>query len=126
MNPLDFPLLADENINSDIVRYLRDSGKDVRDVLEIGLNGKSDLEILRHAHAEGRAVLTHDSDFGTLAFAQREPFTGIVYLRPGHILREFTVHTLEAIAKQTFSVIPPFVIVAVRSGDKIRIRKRQL
>jgi predicted nuclease of predicted toxin-antitoxin system len=126
VNPLDFPLLADENVHPEVVRFLSKRGSDVQSVAEEGWFGQSDADILRLAHAAGRVVLTHDSDFGTLAIAQGEPFTGIVYLRPGHIRSEFTVETLETIALQTLDVRPPFIVVAARSEQTVRIRVRQL
>ncbi|WP_437287100.1 hypothetical protein [Sorangium sp. So ce406] len=36
MKPLDYPLLADENIHRDVVRALLARGKDVRSVLDEG------------------------------------------------------------------------------------------
>lgn len=49
MNPLDFPLLTDENIHPEVVKHLRDQGIDVQSVTEVGLLGQSDLAILRYA-----------------------------------------------------------------------------
>ena len=70
MNPLEFPLLADENIDPDVIAFLRQCGKDVQSIAEEGLFGLSDLAVLRRAHEAGRAVLTHDSDFGSLVIVQ--------------------------------------------------------
>jgi predicted nuclease of predicted toxin-antitoxin system len=69
-------------------------------------------------------VLTHDRDFGTLAIHAGEPYFGIVYLRPGHISAEFTWRTIAAIESTVESVEPPFVVVAARRGDMVRIRVR--
>ena len=85
MRPLEFPLLADENINPEVVLGLRALGKDVATAVGEGLCGRTDVEVLRLAHTQGRVVLTHDSDFGTLAIHAGEPVTGIIYLRPGNI-----------------------------------------
>lgn len=126
MKPLDFPLLADENIHPDVIGFLRERGCDVQSVAEEGRFGQSDADVLRLAHMAGRVVLTHDSDFGMLVIMRGEPFTGIVYLRPGHIHPEFTVETLETIALQTLDVQPPFIVVAARSEQTVRIRVRQL
>jgi predicted nuclease of predicted toxin-antitoxin system len=126
VNPLAFPLLADENIHPDVVLFLRQQGRDIRSVVEEGLLGHSDLALLRLAHADGRAVLTHDSDFGTLVITQNEPFTGIVYLRPGHIRPEFTIRTLETVAAQSLDVQPPFIVVAEQRERTVQIRTRQL
>ena len=126
MNPLDFPLLADENIHPDVVSYLRQQERDVRSIVEEELFGESDRALLRIAYADGRVVLTHDSDFGTLAITQDEPFIGIVYLRPGHIRAEFTIQTLRTVAAQPLDVRPPFIIVAEQRAQNVQIRTRQL
>ena len=63
MHPLDFPLLADENIHPDVVRFLREQhGADICSVSEEGLAGQDDTTLLRCACQENRVVLTHDSD----------------------------------------------------------------
>lgn len=97
MRPLGFPLLADENIHPDVVQALQHQGKDVRTVRGEGLVGADDVAIIRIAHAQGRVVLTHDADFGRLAVQAGEPFTGILYLRPGHISATFVLSVLAAI-----------------------------
>jgi predicted nuclease of predicted toxin-antitoxin system len=66
VNPLDCPLLADENIHPDVVVFLRQQGYDVRSIAEEGLFGEKDVAVLRMAYAAGRAVLTHDSDLSDL------------------------------------------------------------
>jgi predicted nuclease of predicted toxin-antitoxin system len=126
LKPLDFPLLADENIHPDVIARLREWGKDVETVWQAGLDGHADEVILRAAHRSGRVVLTHDRDFGTLAVLQVEPFTGIVYLRPGHIESKFTVGTLEAVDGAQIAVKPPFIVVAEHSSGAVLIRVRQL
>lgn len=126
MNPLDFPLLADGNINAEVVLFLRKQGRDVRSIADEELFGLSDAAVLRKAHADGRVVLTHDSDFGMLAVMQNEPFTGIIYLRPGHIEPEFTIQTLQAIDGKPVDVQPPFVVIAEQRERVVRIRTRRL
>ena len=126
MKPLDFPLLADENIHPDVISYLRQQECDVRSIAEEELLGSSDRSVLRAAYADGRVVLTHDSDFGTLVIAQDEPFIGIIYLRPGHIRAKFTIQTLQTIDAQPLDVQPPFIIVAEQRGQAVQIRTRQL
>jgi predicted nuclease of predicted toxin-antitoxin system len=122
----DFGLLTDENIDSDVVAFLRSSGFDVRDVCESGWRGMSDSDLLRQAVAENRLIVTHDADFGTLAIRSGEPVVGIVYLRPGHILARFTTETLAAVFAEDPDVRPPFVLVARRAGDTVHTRVRHL
>jgi predicted nuclease of predicted toxin-antitoxin system len=116
--------ITDENVHPDVVGALRRNGCDVLDVKESGFVGASDLVILRIAREENRIVLTHDSDFGRLAIANSEPILGIVYLRPGHISPAFTLETLEVVFREVDEVASPFILVAERAGDRIKIRLR--
>jgi predicted nuclease of predicted toxin-antitoxin system len=122
---LDFSLLADENVNPEVIEFLRKTGLDVEPVSEQGKFGLPDTEVLRQATEAGRVVLTHDSDFGGMAVFGAK-FVGIVYLRPGHIQADFTIKTLEAIRSKAPEVTPPFILVAERTGDTVKIRVRQL
>jgi predicted nuclease of predicted toxin-antitoxin system len=124
VKPLDFPLLADENIHPGVVRALATQGKDVRSVSTEGLTGRPDAEVLRHAHTEGRVVLTHDSDFGAIVYRSRQPFTGIIYLRPGHISAAFVLETIAALGASTVEVTTPFLVVAERKNDSVRVKYR--
>lgn len=81
--------------------------------------------MLNLATNQNRVVLTHDSDFGTLVIADGKPFIGIVYLKPGHILPQFTLQSLEAIFKEIDLIENPFIIVAKHNGMTTRVRIRQ-
>ena len=119
MKALDFPLLAD------VIEFLRRAGLDVQSIAEQGQFGLPDAQVLQQAAEAGRVVITHDSDFGSLALMGAK-FTGIIYLRPGHIRADFTIKTLEAIRDKAPEVKPPFILVAERTGDTVKIRVRQL
>ncbi len=122
----DFGLLTDENLDPDVVAYLRREGFDVADVCEDGLQGSTDIALLQRAVAANRVVVTHDPDFGTLAILQKQPVVGILFLRPGHIDPQFTIETLQSILSAVPDVTPPFLIVARRKGIKVTIRVRRL
>jgi len=122
---LDFPLLADENVHPDVIEFLREAGLDVESVSEQGKFGLPDTKVLQQASEADRVVLTHDSDFGGLALLGAK-FVGIIYLRPGHIRADFTMKTLKAIRNNAPEVTPPFILVAERTGDIVKIRVRQL
>jgi len=125
VNLFSFPWLIDENIHPEVVAYLRREGLDVVSISEQGRFGLPDVKVLRQAFKAGRIVLTHDSDFGNLALMGAE-FVGILYLRPGHINAEFTIQTLNAIRDSEIDVTPPFIVVAERTADNVRIRIRKL
>jgi hypothetical protein len=54
--------LADEDFNNDVLRGLqrRVAHVDIVRVQDVGLRGASDADVLSHAAAEGRILLTHD------------------------------------------------------------------
>jgi predicted nuclease of predicted toxin-antitoxin system len=122
----EFPLLTDENVDRDVVAWLRQTGFDVLDVSEQRLFGEADSKLLQLAVASGRIVMTHDADFGTLAVLNGEPVVGLVYLRPGHFDPAFTIETIRAILAVDPDLFPPFILVAKRSGSGVTIRIRQL
>ncbi len=124
MKALDFPLLADENVHPEVIDFLRKAGLDVVSVSEQGQYGLPDSQVLQQATEAGRVVLTHDSDFGGLAL-MGEQFIGIIYVRPGHIRTEFTTKTIESVRDNAPEVTPPFILVAERTGDTVKIRVRQ-
>jgi predicted nuclease of predicted toxin-antitoxin system len=124
VKPLAYPLLTDENIHPHVVAVLRQRGKDVLTVIEAGLGGQSDTNVLAHATKHGRVVVTHDSDFGQLAVHAGEPSVGIIYLRPGHIEPHFTLQSLEAIETTIPSMQPGFILVAEHRTGRVRIRVR--
>jgi predicted nuclease of predicted toxin-antitoxin system len=74
-------IFANENIAASVIRALRERGHDVLSVKE-SMRGASDKEILACAQDEGRLVVTHDKDFGELAFRWGLPAQcGIILLR---------------------------------------------
>jgi predicted nuclease of predicted toxin-antitoxin system len=125
MELAEFSFLADENIQPAVIAFLREQGLDVFSFPEQENFGLSDAAILRFAVEENRIVLTHDSDFGGLVILNEQSFVGIVYLRPGHIQAEFTIETIRTLFEKVKDVQVPFIIVAERSGENVRIRLRQ-
>ena len=93
----------------------------LRSRLEEGWGHLRDEELLAKAHEMGRFVLTHDSDFGTLAVFLRRPAAGIIFLRPGGRVPDEVVTDLEDLMKKDIDWTVP-VIVVYREGH-FRIRK---
>jgi predicted nuclease of predicted toxin-antitoxin system len=122
----DFPLLTDENLDPDVVAHLRQAGFDVLDVVEAGLRGSIDVDLLRLATPQGRVIVSHDTDFGKLAILQNEPLIGLMFLRPGHIDPQFTVATIQAVLSLDPEVSTPFILVAKRTGNRVIVRVRSL
>jgi predicted nuclease of predicted toxin-antitoxin system len=76
-------LLANENVSATVIRTLRRRGHDVLSAKE-SMRGESDAAVLQRAGREGRLVLTHDKDFGELAFRYGLPAEcGVLLFRLG-------------------------------------------
>jgi predicted nuclease of predicted toxin-antitoxin system len=75
-------ILADENIEYELVAWLRDGGHDVVWAAETAAS-TADSFLLDIAHAEQRIILTSDLDFGELIFRYHRPAHGVVLLRFG-------------------------------------------
>lgn len=120
----DFKLLADENIDPELIDYLRNQGFDIKGVKEVGLVAAKDPDWLDLASKEDRVIVTQDSDFGKIVFTQTTNFTGIIFLRLGSLFVNFHIQTIQAILSADPNLSPPFILTAknVREGVRIKIR----
>jgi len=73
-------ILADENIDAPLVKWLRREGHDVFYVCT-DAPGSSDIDILHTAFDQKRILLTQDLDFGLLIHKKQSPSVGIILLR---------------------------------------------
>lgn len=121
-----FRFLADQNIHADVVRFLRGEGCDVVDTQQAGLAGADDAAVLAWAVSQGRVVVSHDADFGMLAIQAGAACPGIVYLRPGHISPLVTIASVRQLLALEIDLVPPFIVIAKRTGDQVTIRVRVL
>jgi len=117
--------LVDENVHRKVVDFLISQSLDIVYVKDTELRGQPDERLMPWAYKEKRGVITHDSDFGTLAFMQQEPFHVVLYLRPGHFDPGFTIETLRELLVQDISIEIPSILSVTRkeSGLSIRINK---
>ena len=112
-------ILANENITATVIKELRQRGHDVLSVKE-AMRSARDEVILTRAQAEQRLVVTHDKDFGELAFRSGMPAScGIVLFRlSGPDPESDSRRVLEVLESRTdwaghFSVV---------TADRIRMR----
>jgi predicted nuclease of predicted toxin-antitoxin system len=103
--------LANENVSTTVIKERRERGIDVLSVKE-SMRSAADDVILSRAQVEQRIVLTHDKDFGELAFrAHLHASCGIILLRLSGLEPELdNRRILEALDSRTdrpghFSVI---------------------
>ena len=81
MRDWNMRLLVNENVAGTVIQELRQRGHDVLAVKEL-MRCEVDDVILARAQAEQRLVLTHDKDFGELAFRSGLPAAcGVILFR---------------------------------------------
>ncbi len=114
-------LLADEGVDSAIVRVLRTQGHDVQFIAEFAA-GSDDVDILAWSAEQKRVLITHDKDFGELVFKLRLGHVGVILLRlhgfppeskANIVLEVFLKHEDELVG--AFTVITPG-LVKIRTG----------
>ena len=112
--------LTDENISPRIVSFLRKKGIDVVDVKEKGWHGNEDKYLMEIANKGKRFILTHDTDFGTLAINEGVPCYGIIYMRLRNLKVSNVINILEKLLVVDKDIPEGSVIVV---GDtRLRIR----
>ena len=124
MNLLNLRFLTDENIDIEVLHFLRLQGFDVLDIKEEALFQMPDDTILALSYQQNRVVISQDSDFGTLIFRDAALFYGVIYLRPGHVSPTVHIQTLKNIFEANFALETPFIIVGENNGNMIKIRVR--
>lgn len=73
-------ILADEGLNGNIVKALRDLGIVVDWIMEIS-PGIKDEEVIEYARANKKFLITEDKDFGEWVFAHKINRLTIIFLR---------------------------------------------
>jgi len=93
-------LLADENVQRELVQGLRQAGHDVS-VIGGEQASSPDEDVLALATVERRVLITYDRDFGSLLVreGQRAP-AGVVYLRLSRLAIDQTLARLLAVFEQ--------------------------
>ena len=71
--------LVDRCAGHRLADWLRDQGQDVVESHKLGLD-PGDRTLLERAAAEGRILVTIDTDFGKLVYLEKAPHAGLVRL----------------------------------------------
>lgn len=112
-------MIANENIAGAVVRELRRRGHDVLSVKE-SMRGADDLSVLRRAEDEQRLIITHDKDFGELAFRDGRLATcGIILFRLMGVMPSADQRRLLDVIDSRTDWIGHFSLV---TDDRIRMR----
>jgi predicted nuclease of predicted toxin-antitoxin system len=111
--------MLDENVPVELARALRAAGHDVL-VIPPELRAADDPSVLAFARDAGRALVTLDTDFGSLVFVARQappPAVVLIRLRATQVVPRVAaiVRAIEATAAARGS----FVVI---DGDEVRVR----
>jgi predicted nuclease of predicted toxin-antitoxin system len=109
--------LVDRCAGGRLAAWLRDQGHDVVELRELGKD-PGDEEVLSLAASLKRVLVTIDTDFGKLIFAQREPHAGLVRLPD--VRAAFRIALMEQVLARHAAELEDGAIVTVR-GQRIRV-----
>ena len=111
--------LADESCDFAVVRALRSAGHNVLAIAEVSPR-IGDEEVLRHARDEKRVLLTEDTDFGELVYAEGLGSSGVVLFRfPATTRSAIVAATIDAVNRIGEELSSRFTVVQpgrVRTG----------
>lgn len=111
--------VADENVDSRLIRALRSAGHEVISIAEQA-PGIGDDEVLAIAHSESRLLLTCDKDFGELVYRQRRASAGVLLLRLAGVDSSSTNSLVcGVLAQHQAALVGAFSVLTV---DALRIR----
>jgi predicted nuclease of predicted toxin-antitoxin system len=113
--------LADENVPSAVVRFLKDKGFDLKEVRGAGIAGESDDAVIALARKEERVLLTFDRHFANILAYPPSSHHGIIRIRIHPPLIDHILQALdELIKKLDLNTIRGCLIVLEREGFRVR------
>ncbi len=116
----DHLFVADESVDFNLIRCMRDKGLSVTSILEEFASIKDNL-VLKLAVEKNAILVTEDKDFGELVFKFKLPHSGILLLRiedmPLEQKNELVFHF---ITKFSTNIYKNFAVI---KQGKLRIRK---
>jgi len=107
--------LLDENIGKKVGYFLQSLGHIVSTIRQIG-PGILDYQVLKLAISKKSILITSDKDFGELIFKEKQPHTGIVFLRLQDQTSKNKVRTLKLVFSKYKNIESKFIRVKEKSG----------
>jgi predicted nuclease of predicted toxin-antitoxin system len=113
---------VDENLPVEVAELLREADLEASTVVDEGLGGGSDTQVISICQSEKRVLVTLDTDFGNIGIYPPKEFDGIIVLR---LKRQDKPYVLEM-----FSRLIPLLLTEPLAGNlwivhEKRIRIRQ-
>lgn len=116
--------LLDQNQSIELVQHLGQVGLDAVHTRNIGLSRSSDAEVLAFAKADGRVLISADTDFGELLARSRDVAPSVLLLRRQG--RRRAVAVAELIQANLIAIEEDLVAGAIVVFDQDRLRVRRL
>ena len=113
-------IVADENIESEIIDHLRSLNFEVYCIRESS-SGINDEEVLKEANKEGSILLTSDKDFGELIYRMKLISSGVIFLRLNDVPVSEKSSILSTVLATHIEKLPNSFTVINKTS--IRIRK---
>jgi predicted nuclease of predicted toxin-antitoxin system len=114
--------LLDESAELRLAAFLKEHGHDVTAVAIDYQASIRDEQVLAIAQAEGRILITNDTDFGELVFRKRQPHSGVILFRFLDLPLSDKIAALQQLLDEHPHQLEEFVVVAPGS---IRIRSSE-
>ena len=114
--------LLDESAELRLAGFLREQGHDVTAVAVDYQASIKDDQVLAIGQAEGRILVTNDTDFGELVFKQRQSHAGVILFRFGDLPFLVKITALQQFLDEHPDELTDFVVIAPGS---IRVRSRE-
>lgn len=114
--------LIDNALSPRLAEGLREAGHDAAHVLDYRMQHAADAEIFERAAAEGRVLVSADTDFGTLLALRNDRAPSVILFRHDAVRRP---QQQLSVLLANLSVIESMLeegCIAVLDGSRIRIR----
>lgn len=116
-------LLLDENLPLSFVERIIKPGFSAEHVNEVGLRGKSDLEIAQYALQQKAIIITKDVEFGSLILYPQGSHYGVIVIRVPNFCKKDQL--FQILKTFLISVAPEDMVksVVILQVGKYRIRR---
>jgi predicted nuclease of predicted toxin-antitoxin system len=115
--------LIDNAVSPDVAVPLRAAGHDALHVLDRGMGTADDQSVIRLAVAEGRVIISADTDFGTLLVLQKMQLPSVILLRHGVPRRPSEQAAMLLANLQNIATDLANGAIVTFRGDRIRVRR---
>ena len=112
-------IVADENIEVEIIDYLRSLNFEVYSIRESS-PGINDEEVLKEANKEGSILLTSDKDFGELIYRMKLISSGVIFLRLNDVITSEKSSILSKVLESHIEKLPNSFTVINKTSVRIR------